>query len=516
MAGSLVLSAPALAQSTPPSTPPPNVCPDEGPGTYVLRYSAEEGTLEAATPGTFPLGGQRIVVCVVDPDWRDSYVVSTSDMQIGREEGATRTFSVGEAADVQARGETTAQLRGQAAQAQASACSSEVLYQATIFLETHRARFLRLLLETISAPMSPDRAQFVRDALDDFRHPREPRSPAGAPTERPVCPPDPYRADAQSERRCSLEAFVNYHLLPRWLWLADGQWHVDRAAYESGSGCGIGGRGSAAPSGSFDATIPEAAAPAIAALSQAMQRAYALADLGDETLRALEPPQTVFDLGTFGDNRLALISVQRHRRLLVLRGGEARLDTRRRTTTKRQEVHGLTSFRLEPGLAFSLLRRPEYAVATNEVGDQVLAVRNEGLRVIDPAVFLSFYWCGLDLRVGTWQRSCQPQQSNFGWELLAHLPTITVGIPINSDILSERANFYVGLLVDWIPFVSIGGGVHLALSVPTLRQDVLVGDPVVGRQVSDLTENRAQMSVYFSIAISMEAFTALQGFQVSR
>lgn len=499
-------------------------CPESNSSVFVLYFDPQRGTLEPAHPGAYPVGGQRIVVCVTDPDWRDIYSVSTSDtVEPGATGAASRDFTVGGTDALAAPGQQVDTRGGQAAaRGGGQLRCADTIARGAVFLETHRSNFMRRLVNVLGGRLGPAQVARLREALDNYRYPRNPEdAPPGA-----NCPPN----EVEGGARCSLESYVNVNFLPTWLWLADGEWLFNAADYESGS-CArsvpptdpqaaaepqaTAQAGGAAPT-EFVPGLPPHVRPAIGALARSIERAAAVAELAEALLADIEQPETVFDLGTFGGNHLAIITVSRHRRTLILRGGTARLEWRARRTVRRQEIHALSTFRLEPGFAFSLLRRPTFGVESTPNGDQVIALRDEGLRLVEPAVWVSFYWCGQDLRVNPWERSCHGHEGDAGWWILAHLPSIAVGIPINADLFSERASFFVGLLLDWIPYVSIGVGAHIGLSVPTLRENVLLGDPLAGRPLEELIENRPQVSGYLSLSMSIDAFQQLAGFQVAR
>jgi hypothetical protein len=505
---------------------PPEVdsCPEPGTSTFVLHYNARLGTLGADNQTASPVGGQRVVVCVEEADWRDAYTVTTAETgEQAREGAASEIFTVGSTDIIESSSETVS-TRGNRGpgQSEGQICGADTIAAAAVFLETHRSNFMRRLVTTLSGQVSAEEVDELRYALDNYRYPRQ---PASAPS---LCPPNA----VEGGQRCSLESFVNFALLPRWLWLADGEWLYNEAAFEAGH-CAPRTplpQPGAQPTEDEDETpaaqpptppgfvrdIPPNLRPAVIALARSLERVAGVADLAETLLSNLEQPETVFDLGSFNGNNLAIITVARHRRTLILRQGTARMEWRTRRTLRRQEVHALSTFRLEPGFAFSLLRRPTFGTEITANGDQIIALDDEGLRLVEPAVFVSFYWCGQDLRVNPWDRSCHGHEGDPGWWLLAHLPSIAVGIPINADLFSERASFFLGLLLDWIPYVSIGVGAHIGLAVPALREGVLLGDPLAGRQLEDLIEERPQVSGYVSLSMSIDAFQQLAGFTVSR
>lgn len=499
-------------------------CPRTGSGVFVLLYDADLGTLEPEVPGSYPVGGQRIVVCVTAPDWRDAYTVTTSDsLELPADQAQSEEFTVGSANDFDAPSESVETRGGREDTETARSsrvCGVSLVATAASYLEAHRSRLLRRLIDVLSGPVGEEEVLELRAIIDDFRYPRFPEMEGEAPPEGnegprlQPCSPDALQVEGQ-DPRCSLEAHVNFTLLPRWLWLADGEWLFDEVAYDNGL-CDVRGysEGDSPPAADANRGLPAELQPAVDALAASLERAFAAADLAETLMRQLERPETVFDLGTFGGNHLAIITLVRHRQTLVLRGGTAHLEWRARRAVRRQEVHAISTFRLEPGFAFSMLRRPEFGTEQTSNGDVVVALRDEGLRLIDPAVFVSFYWCGQDLRVVPWERNCQGHDGDPGWWILAHLPSITVGIPITADLISERASFYVGLLLDWIPYVSVGVGAHIGVAVPTLRDGVLIGDPLDGRNLEELVEERPQISGYFSLSMSIDAFTQLAGFTV--
>ena len=185
---------------------------------------------------------------------------------------------------------------------------------------------------------------------------------------------------------------------------------------------------------------------------------------------------------------------------------------RRRSTLRRQEVHRLTYFRVEPGFLFTNLRRPEYGFVRNETGDEVLVRTDDGIDLFQPVVFASFYWCGTNLHMSPYRRRCHGLPHGFG-RVVPFLPTLTIGIPIDSELFTRKTSFFIGGLVNWIPYVSIGAGIHIGMNVPVLRDGVVLGQPArEWENASDLVEERTQINWYVSLSIAPDVWTQMRGF----
>jgi hypothetical protein len=270
---------------------------------------------------------------------------------------------------------------------------------------------------------------------------------------------------------------------------------------------------SGAPAG--EEAIPTEIRDMALALETSLRRTVALVRFAEQVLDRLDRPASVFDLGTFSGGRLVRVEVRHRRQAVSFDGTVARLTYRENRVSTRLEVHGVDFFRVEPGFAFSLLRQPSFEVITDPLsGDQVISQRGDGFEVFNPAVFASFYWCGVDVRPSPLSRVCADIDEQWLRDLLPKLPSLTIGIPLNSSLVDGTANFFIGGLINLIPYVSIGGGVHLGLNVTELRPGFRTGDPVpAGTPIDSITDQSVQVGPYFSLSIAPDAFAALSGFR---
>lgn len=515
-----------------------NACPEPSPETYILRYDASSGRIEPEAPDTYPVGGQRLVLCVDYADHRDVYRVSTVEDQLERTSEAGRAFAVG--------GDTVAeQVQSGLLQATAggpervmSACGGPELVDALMNLGSRRDTLLERIREALAKPIDERVVAALRREIRDLA------TPPDADPQRRRCG----RPIAEQEATCSLDAYVTQYLLPIWISLVDNRVYIDEErfrteVFQAGSPTAppdagvedeniwrtrqmsvqrcaevlrvLGDNPDAGAGGALQ--IPDSIRRLAGQIEDSVHRTRNLVEFAETLVDELQPPQEVFDLGTFSADRLVRIEVVRRRRTLAQADGLVSMGWRERRTVRRQEVHGLDFFRVEPGFAFSLLRRPEFQVQTNDVGDSVIALRGDELRLFSPGVFLSFYWCGQDVRVAPLNRVCQANTNAFGRHVLSKLPTLTIGIPIDDSLVRGAANFFVGGLINVFPYVSVGAGAHIGLNVPYLRDGFRVGDPLtLPGGIDVVVDERVQVGLYFSLSMSNDAFRALSGFNAQQ
>ncbi|MEM9194268.1 MAG: hypothetical protein AAGF12_34145 [Myxococcota bacterium] len=511
------------------------LCPRTTDTRYVLYYNAASAEIYPQHEGSFPVGGQQITVCVINADFRDVYRVGTTD-EIALDSGQKGpAFEVGP--PVPEAFEATTRVRESQAVSLERQCGGRNIANTVALIEQLRSELLEQLREAFEEPMVPADVRRLQESLQALRAPRDSRylcstRPEDAAEEGSEGPSPGERREEETgvEARCSLEQYINFYALPDWLWLVGGQIYLDIHALEQagcassdeteafrteGEGVGLDGR---VPADQAQTLIPPNMQPLLVSLLRAMAKASALVEFSESIFSEMNPPQRVFDLGSFDDDRLVLMRVSRHRRVIEYENGTLRSAWRPRVTTRRQEVHGLTYFRVEPGFVFSALRRPDFSIGPNEIGDRVLRLDDDGLRVFHPAVLLSFYWCGLDLRYSPFRRVCHAHQDSWLGYLLPLLPTPAIGIPIDDTLVTGTGSVFLGGVLNWFPYVSIGIGAHLGLNIRTLRDGYRVGDPVPFEtgDLDAVTERSVQAAPYISITVANDAFEALRGFEAAR
>jgi len=516
-------------------------CPDPSRATYVLSFDSTANTLEAMSPGA-PVAGQAVVVCIENADYADRFQVLSSDP---RTEVIDIAAAIAETAEAPLNVEaiTVAPMaRGSAA----FYCGGEDLQRALSWLESHRLTLLRDIRSAFQQPMSRAVLEQLRGRIASLSNPPDPRNrctghfepgePAREPGEPAREPGEPAREPGERVREpshyegahCSLGQYVTNYLLPRWVSVVEGhillgeeRFHpfAPAANLEQIHDAQLCQQAMAAEAERSAEQVPVSTPPAIVqiveALDQALRRTNQLVAFADQVLDRLERPQTVFDLGTFGGGRSVHLEVRHRRQTVTFDGSMAHLAYREHRVSSRLEIHEVEFFRIEPGFSFSLLRQPSFEVLRDvATGDSVIALRGDGYDIFAPAVFASFYWCGQDVRRSPWSRVCADVDAQWLRDLLPKLPSITIGIPINSSLVNGTANFFVGALFNVIPYVSLGVGVHLGLNVVQLRAPFRVGDPVpIGTAVAALTDRTVQAGLYFSLSIAPDAFAALSGFR---
>lgn len=185
-------------------------------------------------------------------------------------------------------------------------------------------------------------------------------------------------------------------------------------------------------------------------------------------------------------------------------------DRRRLELTARPEPHSLslevgnrTWFQLQLGAALSSIESHGYALQSGAEGDGNVLVRESSSLLVEPAVFATVFWCGQDLNHVVYERSCGSEDTS--WVPL--LPTLAVGVPLSSALAD--GNFYLGLSLPYIPYVSILAGLHLA----RVRRPI---DGAVGRQtmatsLEDVTELQVRTGGFVAVALTDELLRALFG-----
>jgi hypothetical protein len=469
-----------------------STCPLPDETTFVLHYDARDGSVQAAEPGRYPMGGQRIVLCVESPDFRDVYDVTTRREILGDEdEFEARTLELGDLsseAPVRETETTEGVVDGRAPGL------SQAVADATSFVEQVRWQVVQRIRDAYGEPLTAETFARLRD---DVRQTLRPLDREGR------CVATEGRPETAEPARCSLEQYVNRYELPAELHIVAGEafWFATE--------------GNEPVRVESTTPMPETLRLLLRRLLSLFGEIEELESFSESLFQATVRPRLVFDVGRFGEDRLVTITVSRHRRSIQVEDRVVKATWARQVSVHQQEVHGLTYFRVEPGFAFSALRRPEYAIGPNDLGDRVIRVEDEGRRVFHPTVFASFYWCGVDVRASPVRRACPAIRSRGLARLVPLLPTLTIGIPIDETLVSGDGNLFVGALFNWIPYVSIGLGAHLGFGVSQLRDGYRVGDPVSfsSTDLAAFTRGGTSVAPYVSITIAPDAFAALTGFK---
>lgn len=522
----------AVLESDPEAEPPPTTsdverpsaagtlehCPEPSRRTFVLEYDASAQTLEPVSDGS-PTADQRVVVCVRNADYRDTLDVLTSDP---RAEIVDVAAMLAEGAETEL--DTEAVATGALDRSSAALhCGGREVMHALSWLESQRLSLLRDLRDALSGDLGPTELASLRDRIAALGYPND---SSGLCTQTTF---DGRLALVIPNVNCSLEQYVTNYLLPVWISVVESSLFVAPERFrafaggtpgqaESAATCSAAIAAATGTSGDanavYDATL-EQIEGYLVAIEHSLRRTVGLVRFAEQVIERLTPPAEAFDIGSFSGGRLVRIEVRQRRQNISFDGSMARLTYREHRVSTRLEIHGVEFFRVEPGFAFSFLQQPSFEVISDPFsGDQVIAQRGDGLDIFMPAVFASFYWCGLDVRPSPTSRVCADVDEQWLRDLLPKLPSITIGIPINSSLVNGTANFFIGGLVNLIPYVSVGAGVHLGLNVNQLRTPYRLGDPVpAGTPSASLTQETVQAGFYMSLSIAPDAFAALSGFR---
>lgn len=482
-----------------------STCPPTDENTFVLRYDARDGNVQPLETGRFPMGGQRIVLCVESPDFRDVYDVSTRREILGEEDAfeattleLTQEISTA-SAERDLESHSSADEQPSESESERSAEDRrnitnvvEKVLDAMSFVEQVRWQVVRRLRDAYGEALDEEGFIAVRDDIRRLLRPVDTDEKCLAVAGQPG-PGD--------EARCSFEQYVNRYELPNEVHIVGGEafWHSNGALVPI----------------ERQASVPESVQRVIRHLLRLLREMDQLESFSESLVQATVRPRLVFDLGRFSEDRLVTITVVRHRRHIQIEDDTLKATWDRQVSVHQQEVHGFTYFRVEPGFAFSALRRPTYAVGPNDLGDEVIRVEDDGRRVFHPTVFASFYWCGVDVRASPIRRACPGVRNRGLARLIPFLPTFTLGIPLDDTLVSGQGNLFVGALFNWIPYVSIGIGAHLGFGVNQLRDGYRVGDPVSfsSTDLAAFTRGGTSVAPYLSITIAPDAFAALTDFK---
>lgn len=521
-------------------------CPDTDIDTFVISFDAVTGrfthgyTRRDHGMPTHPLEGQRIILCVTNADLRDTYRVTarvTDEANVFVDEPSASPI---EANVVNPTVNHSAQ-RINGSSTEAHACRMLVARVVTI-IEEKTFRLAMELHRITSRRMTSADADRLHAAITNW---------AGASCDGAACSPHwianlmlPDSIWAATARPIVVgDAQVECARLLR-LPITLDQYGLTQAPAESTTGA-EGGRERPEPQTTTTpatttpvTTTPATTTPAstrtttqaattttpptaresaseedqmaLAILYDAIERAEDVLVLAEDVLRRMRTPRTVFELGIAPSDEAFQISVHVDRVEVALSNDAIRVEPTDHSFRTPVRSHGLTVFRVEPGLVISPIARPEYSIGTNEFGATVLRQDSPGRRWIHPAVMLNFHWCRYDLREGGRRRCARIVNPRFA-RLVPYLPTVTVGIPLD-DTLVDGANFFIG--TSWnLPYVTIGFGAHIANNIDRLRPGYFVGDPFLGNSRDEAVRSGWASAWYLSITMSNDIFARMRGYE---
>jgi hypothetical protein len=255
-----------------------------------------------------------------------------------------------------------------------------------------------------------------------------------------------------------------------------------------------------------------------------VRRTRAVIQFANELLGQVVAPRREVELGRLLEDTMVTVKVERSRLTVVPDGRQVRwLRVVDVFESPAIEVHTTTWFRIEPGIAFSPLRRPRFSLGLDSSGAQVIRLDDPGYQVAFPALFVSFFWCGTDLREQPWHwANCPGDDTDIddvdGWadiDWAFWVPTPALGITFN---LEKGTPFLMtGVLWNPLPATSIGAGAMFAFDVPRLRSGFAVGDPVLDptlKDVSSFVTSETEVSWYLVLTLSNDVFERWKGFEV--
>ncbi|MBL8683575.1 MAG: hypothetical protein JNK05_30675 [Myxococcales bacterium] len=273
-------------------------------------------------------------------------------------------------------------------------------------------------------------------------------------------------------------------------------------------------RASLADAGAGDARAEIAADGVIPnSILQALQQEIALSTRAGEYLtqfsRSLRQSQRVFDLGSFGENRLVSISIKRTQRLLEFNDGTLRIVPREDIVTRTETVESIERFFVRAGVAVTTSPSQTFTASRNNAGDVVIGATTDYASIVHPIVMASFDLCGVNPRVTPVHRECQSGNRFQGIRWWWLIPAPSIGFSTTSKIFET---LFLG--ATWSPtnFFSFGAGIQIAQQ-QRLRQGFLLGDPLNGIELSSVHQGTVVANPYFSFTLSSEVFSAMRGFQ---
>lgn len=379
------------------------------------------------------------------------------------------------------------------------------LLRASEALEQERTQVMQALMDEFQRPVSERSVLRLRSLLAHLLLEEAPPRPAPCAAGECVSSLPFVSPTLNPVRWQSFSYHVNHEFLPRHIWLNDGRVFV-RAAHE-----GAPVDGGAAVS---TTELPPGTNEALQVFQESVRRTWNLVSFANDVLSELRPPRRVWDFGAFSADRAITIEVLRREKRLRLDDGTLELTERVSTSTRLEEVHGLTRFRFEPGVVVSTTQNPTFRLERNALGDQVIG---QGFGVdtqVFPAVFVHMNFCELDLRVAPLYRVCGTGEVLGNPQFLGLLRNLGLSLGI-TPTPSVFQNVFAGLNLQVVPYLTLGGGLHFSAQ-RRLPPGFEAGDAFRGDQAALDAIVRTDFAVggYFTLTLGQDIWTGLRGFRL--
>lgn len=379
------------------------------------------------------------------------------------------------------------------------------LLRASEALEQERTQLMQALMDEFQRPVSERSVLRLRSLLAHLLLEEVPPRPAPCATGDCVITQPFVSPTLSPERWHSFSYHVNHELLPRHIWLNDGRIFVRAPNEGSPVDRDAAVRATELPPGTDEALL---------VFQESVRRTWNLVSFTNDVLSELRPPRRVWDFGAFSADRAITIEVLRREKRMRLDDGTLELTERVSTSTRLEEVHGLTRFRFEPGLVVTTTQNPTFRLERNALGDQVIGQSFNIDSQLFPAVFVHMNFCELDLRVAPLYRICgtgevlgRPQAMG----LLRNLG-LSLGITPTPSIFQ---NVFAGINLQVVPYLTLGGGLHFSAQ-RRLPQGIEAGDAFRGDAAALEAVVRSDFAVggYFTITLGQDVWTGLRGFRL--
>jgi hypothetical protein len=212
----------------------------------------------------------------------------------------------------------------------------------------------------------------------------------------------------------------------------------------------------------------------------------------------------VFRLGTFDENKVVSATLQRHK--IGIRYSENKESIEQYTDTTSfslgLNIPRTTWFQAQMGVLYSFTDRPVYDL---ETVNGARTIRETGSEVFfRPVLFANISWCPQDMSRIIYRRECAWDRS----DAVRFIPGFSIGVPLSSELV--EGNFFMGISLPYIPYVSIVSGLHLS-RVSKLKNQYNVNSVVADdiASVGDVTTSTIKPGPFISLTITSEIFYLL-------
>ena len=233
--------------------------------------------------------------------------------------------------------------------------------------------------------------------------------------------------------------------------------------------------------------------------------------LGERYASSARARQLVFYVGDYPGNTLLTFTVHQYRIRYDFDSTHTRVV---RTADTVDFTHDVTIpdyefYRYELGFVVSALSNPTYSLATmtdpmTMTSTNTIAQDSNSM-FLGAGAFLAFSFCAQDHDGSVYNRRCEGEDDG-AVDARRFLPMFSVGLPLAHELVD--GNFFVGLVLPYIPYVDIFVGAHLGL-VRSLRSGNTVGMATSSTNVDDVVTTSFGAMPMVSFNLSNDLFYML-------